>query len=175
MKLLQNLKEFFSRYFPLHLNSYVEELEDDLADADMELYFSKVREDVLRMECDSHRHVNADLARDNRYLNSNLEQARQFIRVIQHELEEVYSSMTPKLSRWPVPLSAELDDSSPFGSFVRVELPALRLQCMVNDAVRRGLFEGYVDAFADSIARTAHKEVKAAVADILRNLPPIKK
>lgn len=175
MELLQNIKGFLARYFPLHLNSTVEALEDDLADAELELYFIKAREWCLREEVEVLRETNKELARDNRYLNSNLEQARQCIRALQHELEEVYSSMTPKLSSWPMPVSAQLDDTSPFGSFIRVELPALRLQCLVNEAVRRGMFPGYVDAFADRIASTAHKEVKAAVADILNNLPPVKK
>lgn len=174
MELLQNIKGFFARYFPLHLNSTVEDLEDDLADAELELYFSKAREENLRNELTNLRDVNSMLYRDNRYLNENLECARQHIRVVQQELDDVYKSMTPQLSRWPVPASAQLDDSGLYGSIIRVELPPLRLNCMVNEAVRKGLYKGYVDAFADQLATTAHKEVKAAVTDILNNALPIK-
>lgn len=174
MDILQNIKEFFSRYFPLHLNATVVALEDDLSDAELELYFSKARERVLREDLHNLTEANNSFRRDNAYLNSCLENVRQYIREVQHELDEVYSSMTPKMSSWPMPVSAHLEDTPFARSYIRVELPALRLSCMVNEAVRRGMYQGYLDEFSDSIARTAHKEVKEAVLDFLKNTLPIK-
>lgn len=172
MDILQNIKDAFKSVFPLHLNSTVEDLEDDLADAELELYFSKARlENMTKRESFTNEANNA-LRRENTYLSANLEQARQHIRVVQHELDEEYRRSVPNLDAWTKPASAHLDEARIYGSVIRVELPPLRLNCVIHS---RHMTKGYEEAFAASLASTAYKEVKAAVADILNNLPPIKK
>lgn len=175
MGILQNLKDTFFRYFPLHLNETVQALEDEndsLLDA-VEHYVDLL--DAAKRHIQDLQTGNRMVLRENTYMNGVLRAAHGVIQGQQKELDDLYSSMTPKLSSWPMPVSAHLEESHMGVSFIRVELPPLRLHSAVNEAVRRGLYTGYLDAFAERIATTAYKEVKGAVHDLLLNVLPIKK
>ena len=127
MGILQNLKDTFSRYFPLHLNETVQALEDsneDLLGA-VEQYVDLL--DAAKRHIQDLQETNRALYRDNTYLNGVLRCAHGVIQEQQKELDALYSSITPKLSAWPMPVSAYLDESHMRQSFIRVELPALRL------------------------------------------------
>jgi len=175
MGILQNIKQALARVFPLHLNATVVALEDELDEAEVALYFNQCREENLELELDKAVATNNTYRTENQWLHEGLIRLREGNKALNAELNEVYQSMTPKLSTWPMTVSAHLEDSPVGISFIRVELPALRLSSSVNEAVRRGLFKGYTEVFAENIAKTAHKEVKAAVTDILNATLPIKK
>lgn len=168
MTILQRIQEVFSRYFPLHLNSTVEALEDDLAEAIFTGKCHAFHAELLKEKLDAAIKANNEYRKDNTYLESNLLQARQHIRVVQQELDSLYLDMTPKLDSWPVPPQVLLEEGAFGQSFLRVELPRLVLNTSVNDAIRKGLYPGYLGAFADQLADVARKEVKAAVVDVLK-------
>lgn len=168
MNVLQNLKEFFSRYFPLHLNSTVEDLEDDLADAELELYFSKAREENLRDALQVLRETNGALARDNRCLSDNLHAARMYIREQQHELDEFYGRIVPTVNEWPFGAKTSLEETSFSSAVLRLDLPPLRLNTLVTKGIRDGLHKQYQERLAQQLASAAYKEVKEAVLDILK-------
>lgn len=176
MRILQNIKEAFGRIFPLHLNSTVMDLEDDLGDAEFVISCQESWNKALNAELDAVAVTNAEYRKENLWLNEGMTRLREGNKALNAELDAVYQSMTPKLSSWPMPISSHLEDSRfPELSFIRVELPPLRLCTAVNEAVRRGLYSGYIETFASHIADTARKEVKEAVSDILQKTLPIKK
>ena len=150
--LLQNIKGFFSRYFPLHLNATVVALEESLADRDFALDCYKRWTEVLQRDIDSLVLTNNAYRRDNMGLMEALKD-------YQRELEALYRAGLP--STLPVQVDVKVGYSAILDMHaVSIRVPEFRLAMQARDGLMsRGRCKYIAEYMSEQVARAVQVKV----------------
>lgn len=168
MKLLQTVKAFFADTFPLHLNKTVKALEETHEGQAFALSCLRSTIKTMVAEMDDLIEANNEYRKQNTRAVWELAHQDMHIRHLQKQLDDLYESMAPKLSQWPLKADARLERGGIFDEWaVRIRVPELDFRMVLSKALRTGNHPEFIEHVAREVAEAYKQQTYKLVTQFL--------